>query len=120
MENKRKDICQSCQTEFYLNFVLLSYLEFFHSVFNYDKIFPHFSIKSSPSANFLCTCYSKFLIVGMLSQREHVIRFFLHTDLELILEKLYQFICLSAYFQTLCQKYKKFQMSLFLAFIVKS
>lgn len=54
-KQRKVEICQSCQKEFYLNFVLLGYLEFFHNVFNYDKVFPDFSIKSSPSADILYT-----------------------------------------------------------------
>lgn len=57
-------------------------------------------LKAVLQQTFYIPIYSKFLSVGMLSQTEHVFFTFLHTDHELTLGKLYQFICLPAYFQT--------------------
>lgn len=68
--------------------------------------------------------YSKFLTVGVLSLREYIkyisILHFLHTSLEITLEKWYQFICLPAYFQKLdCVKSIKNFLFLFWVFIVR-
>lgn len=72
-KQEKGDIYQSYQKDFYLNFVPLDYLKNFHFVFNYDKMFPHFSIKSRLSVeHFMCLFTCKFLTAEILNQRECV------------------------------------------------